>query len=264
MAKRFTDGEKWIQDWYLLLPMKYKLFWIFLLDTCDCAGVWRPNIIVANRVYGFDIDLTEALGLINQEKERIAVLPNGRWFIKGFIEFQYGRVLSENSSVHRGILKVLDNNGVSLSDGKGYLTLRQPLGKGYLTLRQPLGKGYLTLKDKDKDSSLKKIPINVTNGKRLDFEEIWGKYPKKDGRKEAKRHFEASVKTSEDMKRIEQALTNYLSSEVVKKGFIKNGSTWFNNWEDWVNYEEGNVTWEQKEAQEIQKKLGQQKLLSPD
>jgi len=37
---------------------------------------------------------------------------------------------------------------------------------------------------------------------------------------------------------IQRALGNYLRSETVKKGFIKNGSTWFNNWQDWINYTE--------------------------
>lgn len=68
----------------------------------------------------------------------------------------------------------------------------------------------------------------------FDFESIWAKYPNKDGKKAADRHFKASVKTEKDWQDINQALKNYLDSEVVKKGFIKNGSTWFNNWRDWI------------------------------
>jgi len=72
----------------------------------------------------------------------------------------------------------------------------------------------------------------------FNFEDIWSKYPNKDGKKDALRHFKASVKNEKDMDDIHQALNNYLNSEKVKKGFIKNGSTWFNNWRDWINYEE--------------------------
>lgn len=68
------------------------------------------------------------------------------------------------------------------------------------------------------------------------FDLIWGKYPNKDGMKAAKRHFQASVKTMQDWMDIQNALTNYLKSPKVLEGFIKNGSTWFNNWRDWVNY----------------------------
>jgi len=66
------------------------------------------------------------------------------------------------------------------------------------------------------------------------FDAIWSKYPLKDGRKAAERHFKASVKTEQDWQDINKALANYLASERVKKGFIKNGSTWFNNWRDWI------------------------------
>jgi hypothetical protein len=70
------------------------------------------------------------------------------------------------------------------------------------------------------------------------FEAIWEQYPSKDGKKAAERHFRSSVKTLEDFEAIKRALKNYLGSERVRKGFVKNGSTWFNNWRDWVNYVE--------------------------
>jgi hypothetical protein len=68
------------------------------------------------------------------------------------------------------------------------------------------------------------------------FEDIFIKYPNKDGKKDALRHFTASVKTDQDWQDINKALENYLNSDRVKKGFIKNASTWFNNWEDWIDY----------------------------
>jgi len=66
------------------------------------------------------------------------------------------------------------------------------------------------------------------------FERVWLRYPNKDGKKQAFRHFSASVKTVNDLSKIIQALGNYLISANVKKGFVKNGSTWFNNWRDWI------------------------------
>ena len=72
----------------------------------------------------------------------------------------------------------------------------------------------------------------------FDFEEIWKRYPNKDGKKEAISHFNASVKTKEDWEAVNNALDNYLSSSKVKSGYIKNGSTWFNNWQDYINWKE--------------------------
>mgnify|MGYP001577792281 CR=1 FL=1 len=67
-----------------------------------------------------------------------------------------------------------------------------------------------------------------------DFDLIWKEYPCKDGRKEAFRHFLASVKTPADLVLIGKAIVNYRTSRRVQDGFIKNGSTWFNNWRDWI------------------------------
>jgi hypothetical protein len=142
MAKRFTDTEIWNEDWHVVLPTDYKVLWRYICDACDCAGVWRPNILVASQTQGFKIDLTKALELFNNGKERVRVLPNGRWFLTGFIPFQYGGHLSKGCSTHRGIIKSLIFNEI---DSNPYLTLTEGFHKGSVTLKD---------KDKDKDKSL--------------------------------------------------------------------------------------------------------------
>ena len=85
--------------------------------------------------------------------------------------------------------------------------------------------------------------------KECSFSKIFLKYPKKIGRKEAERHFMATVKTIEDFALIGIALEHYLKSERVAKGFVQNASTWFNNWQDWVDFEE--IEKPKKEVQQI-------------
>ena len=70
------------------------------------------------------------------------------------------------------------------------------------------------------------------------FEELWTKYPNKDGKKEALRHFLASVITDKDMLDIRQALSNYLDCKKAKAGYVKDGKTWFNNWRDWIDFKD--------------------------
>ena len=82
--------------------------------------------------------------------------------------------------------------------------------------------------------NIRKDKIRKDNNTAFDFSSLWTKYPNKDGRLAAERHFLATVKTEQDFKDIGLALENYLKSDVVAKGFIKNGSTWFHNWRDWV------------------------------
>jgi len=106
------------------------------------------------------------------------------------------------------------------------------------------GNGDVTLKKRDVTPPTKPnltIP-NQTRGLTAQqhswFEEIWKRYPNKDGRKSAFRSFCGSVKEEGQYRQIHQALDNYLKSRAVVRGFIKNGSTWFNNWQDWINYRE--------------------------
>ena len=70
---------------------------------------------------------------------------------------------------------------------------------------------------------------------KYDFETVWARYPARFGKKEAMRHFHASVKTGQDFIDVNKALDNYVISDKVKRGFIQNGSTWFNNWRDYVD-----------------------------
>ena len=76
----------------------------------------------------------------------------------------------------------------------------------------------------------------IKESKKELFNKIWLKYPNKDGKKEALAHFLVSVNSQKNWDDITIALRNYLGSDKVKKGYIKNGSTFFNNWKDWVNF----------------------------
>ena len=84
-------------------------------------------------------------------------------------------------------------------------------------------------------SKVKESKVKEKNKEQcFSFNEIYLKYPNKVGKKEALRHFEASVKTPQDWQDIQTALKNYLLSDRVAKGFIQNASTWLNNWQDWI------------------------------
>ena len=104
MAKRFTDTNKWRKPFIRGLQGAYKLFWFYLLDDCDHAGIWIVDIEVAQIRVGQAIFLDVA-----KEKfaDKIVEFDNGeRWFIPDFIEFQYG-VLNENNRAHNSVINVL-------------------------------------------------------------------------------------------------------------------------------------------------------------
>jgi len=69
------------------------------------------------------------------------------------------------------------------------------------------------------------------------FESLWSKYPKKLGKEKALKTF---AKDQKEYTSIQTALENYLKYLRVngtEDQFIKHGSTWFNCWRDWLNYE---------------------------
>lgn len=91
-----------------------------------------------------------------------------------------------------------------------------------------------------------------------EFEILWQIYPNKLGKKAALRHYNATVITPEDRESIHKALDNFIEYCKDKEPkFIQHGSTWFNNWHDWVAYikpetEKTKISHEQ----EIMRKVG--------
>lgn len=92
-----------------------------------------------------------------------------------------------------------------------------------------------------------------TNG---NFEAVWSKYPKKLGKTAAERHFLKTVVNDQDLADINKALDNFLNSKQGKGNpqYIPHGSTWFNNWRDWVDYQE--IETEEEKRNKLRKELG--------
>lgn len=91
------------------LEPKYKLFWQYICDQCDCAGVWKVNLSLASFRIKSDFDPTETLAVFDGKIEDIG---NGKWWIVKFCTFQYG-TLSENCPPHKRVLQALANQGLS-------------------------------------------------------------------------------------------------------------------------------------------------------
>ena len=89
--------------------------------------------------------------------------------------------------------------------------------------------------------NLTKPNLSKPSHQEFDFEKIWQSYPKREGRKDAEKHFRSTVKTVQDYLDIQNALEKYkrkLHFEKTEFKFIKMGSTWFNNWRDYIDYRE--------------------------
>lgn len=137
MSKRFTDTNKYKDPFIRGLKGPYKLLWDYLYHDCDHAGIWIVDFEVAQVYLGSDmiVNKEDALKYFNDEKERVIVLDNGRkWFVKKFVEFQYGE-LDERNRVHLSVIHELRKNGYEVK-----------------VLGSPLQGRKDKDKDKDKDS----------------------------------------------------------------------------------------------------------------
>ena len=121
MAKRFTDSRKWYDDWFLELPNEHKLLWIYLLDMCDHAGIFKPNIKLLN--FCLNSDYTSD-NLIKIFGDRLQLLKDGKVFIPKFISFQYGN-LSSDSAFHRKVYSILKTHNIDIPYRQGIDTLKE-------------------------------------------------------------------------------------------------------------------------------------------
>jgi len=134
-----TDTAKWDDEWFMNLSGPTKLLWYYLTDQCDHAGVWKVNQRLAVFKIGLDINWSESLAELG---DRIAVLPCGdRWFIRKFVEFQYGSMPNASNRAHLGVLKVLNQFSLPWSSQAP----SKPLGSPLLGAKEKE-------REKDKDS----------------------------------------------------------------------------------------------------------------
>ena len=116
MAKRFTDTNKWSKSWFMDLPAEDKLLWIYILDTCDHAGIWEANWRLVNFMTGLTLN-----SLPESFSKQVNEIDSKRYFIRDFVEFQYGE-LSETNRAHNSVISILRKYGLLNLDPNKPLT----------------------------------------------------------------------------------------------------------------------------------------------
>jgi hypothetical protein len=107
--KRFTDADKWEDGWFSEQPSSVKLFWIYLCDRCDQAGVWD----VSWKLAAFHLGDIDPVALKAALAGRVTEIAGGKkWFVPGFVTFQYPSGLSKVSPPHLRIRATLVRHGL--------------------------------------------------------------------------------------------------------------------------------------------------------
>ena len=108
MPKRYTDTDKWKKIWFRKLKNDHKVFWMYVLDQCDHAGIWEVDFELAS-YFCNGIKETEIRETFVKQYHEFD--DGKRWFIKDFIEFQY-RGLDESNRVHNSVITILKRHGL--------------------------------------------------------------------------------------------------------------------------------------------------------
>jgi hypothetical protein len=148
---------------------------MYIISNCDHAGIWRANLTMFNLIARADVNLKDFLSAVNEEKERLRLLPNGKIFVTGFVQFQYGENLNPRNRVHMSVLDILAENGVEF-DGPNKDSIRPQLDPN----NGPKDK------DKDKDKDIESFRSTLPDTHNTDdFVAAWMEF--KDHRREIKK-----------------------------------------------------------------------------
>lgn len=128
MAKRFTDTDKWKDEWYGSLSNDYRIVWQYLLDNCSIAGIFKKDYRLLN--FQCNTNLTEQQ-LFEIFEGRI--VDCGKFiFIPKFLKFQYPKGLKSNKPAIVGVRAEIEKYNLNE------------------LIKKSLPNDYLIIKDKDK------------------------------------------------------------------------------------------------------------------
>ena len=231
MAKRFTDTDKWKNPWFRELPNTYRWLWLYILDNCDNAGIWRIDFSLASYCIGSKIDVQEAEEIF---EGKYFLIDHDKWFIPSFVTFQYGS-LKDDSRPHQSVVKILLKYGI---DPKSIHTLSIEYPKSIHTLKDKY-------KDKDKDKDQDKNKEKESEK----FLEAFALYPIRTKGPNAVQRFNEQIRSEQDFVDLLQSIKHYCahlakpenSWKAPKQSFATylgtKASGFF--WRDWISPEAG-------------------------
>lgn len=170
MAKRLTDSTKWNDNWFTNLPMDMKLVWIYLLDSCDHAGVYKVNLKLLR--FQTDCERTES-EIIEYLKDRIYI-KNDKWFIPKFITFQYKNFFTSNTPAIKSARELLISHNIIEPKDNSFDKITKELNNPSIRVIEPLPNDSVITKDMDMDTDMNKS-INIDIDKVEEFDKVFKK-----------------------------------------------------------------------------------------
>lgn len=159
MARRQTDTDKWKGKWFRSLDPIHKLFWLYINDECDHAGIWHVDFEVASLRIGDQL-IEEEIQSVFLDKIKVFD-ESSKWMILPFLDEQYPGGLKEENRVHKSVIEKLQRYGLYPQSGNNNDQVNYPV-KGLSSPVTAPSNGAIDI-DKDKDKEIK------INSKRLEI-----------------------------------------------------------------------------------------------
>ena len=140
MPRRFTDTDKWRDEWWGSLDNDYRMIWLYLVDSCSIAGIWKKDFRGLNFNCNTNISEVEFLATFGTR-----IIDKGNYFfIPKFLRYQCPKGLNSNKPAILSIVKELEQNNL-------IQTVHESLGNDFLIIKgKGTGKGIGKDKVKEK------------------------------------------------------------------------------------------------------------------
>lgn len=220
MSKRLHDTEIWRGLWFRKLTPETKLLWLYLLDTCSCAGIVEVDDF-EQISFLIGCKITEIN--LNQLDKQFMRIDERRILLLDFIDFQYG-ALHETHKMKNKILSELAK-----------FDLKYPIDALSIHYQSSIDRG----KDIDKDKNTSKTKLDTTTQVADDqtttqIDALYTAYPKHVGRGQAVRAIRTALKKS-PYETIMAGVQRYAAERAGQDvQYTANPATWFNG-ERWAD-----------------------------
>ena len=85
MATRLTYTEKWEDEWFIGLSVKAKVLYLFILDRCTNAGIWKRSKALEVLMLGFNPEDSEFLEI----SPKVQLVKPDCYFVPNFFQKQF-------------------------------------------------------------------------------------------------------------------------------------------------------------------------------
>lgn len=259
MAKRFTDTNKWDDDWFLELPPAMKCLWEYLRDNCDGGtGAMKVSFKKISGLIKAEISKQD---VITYFADRVHWINHETIWIPAFLKAQF-KSLSPNNKAHINMAKkvIMTLEGQQLSDrARTYFDSLQELirlsGDPQKTLDRPSNEGQETLigyriqdigyrKSIKEEESEEKPSVTQTfeNRMKFPFHEIWDAYPRNQKKAQSFALMAQKIQDLSTFGAVKTAVRNYYDycqREYIEHSKILTFPNFWEEWKDWLDPESG-------------------------